>query len=56
MTVIPVVISALGTVTEELIQGLENLEISGDYPNYIMAEIVQNTEKSPGYLKRFAVI
>ena len=29
MTVIPVVIGALGTVTKELVQGLEDLEIRG---------------------------
>ena len=29
VTVIPIVIGALGTVTEELVQGLEDLEIRG---------------------------
>ena len=29
--------------------------MSGDYPNYCIIEIDQNTEKSPGDLRRFAV-
>ncbi len=29
MTIIPIVIGALGTVTKRLIQGLEDLEITG---------------------------
>ena len=35
--------------------GLGNKKISGDYPNYCIIEIDQNTEKSPGNLRRFAV-
>ena len=56
--VIPIVIGALGTVTKRLVQGLEDLVIrgySGDHPNYSIVEIGQNTEKSPGYLRRLAV-
>ena len=36
MTVIPVVMSALGIVTKGLVQGLKALDIrkSGDHPNY----------------------
>ena len=55
VTVIPIVIDALDTVTKGLVQGVEGLEISGDHPNYSIVEIGQNTEKSPGDLRRFAV-
>ena len=55
VTVIPIVTGMLGTVTKELVQRLEDLEISGDYPNYRIVEISQNTEKSPGDLRRLAV-
>ena len=29
--------------------------MSGDYPNYCIIEIGQNTEKNPGDLRRFTV-
>ena len=35
--------------------GLGNKKTKGDYLNYSLAEIGQNTEKSPGYFKRLAV-
>ena len=35
--------------------GLENKRTSGDHPNYNIVAIGQNTEKSPGDLRRFAV-
>ena len=35
--------------------GLGNKRMSGKIPNYIIVKIGQNTEKSPGDLKRFAV-
>ena len=35
--------------------GLENQRTSGDYPNSSVDEIGQNTEKSPGDLKRLAI-
>ena len=34
---------------------LGNKNTSGDHPNYSSAEIDQNTEKSPGDLRRLAV-
>ena len=58
VTIIPVVTDALGTVTKGLVQGPEDLEIrvtSGDHPNYSIVEIGQNTEKSPGDLRRLTV-
>ena len=48
VTVIPIVIGALGTVTKGLVQGPGN-KTSGDHPNYSIIEIGQNTE-SPGDL------
>ena len=35
--------------------GLGNKKTSGDHPNYGIVEINQNTEKSPGDLKRLVV-
>ena len=55
VTVLPIAVRALGTVTKELIKKREDLEVSGDNPNYSIVEIGQNTEKSPGDLKRFAI-
>ena len=50
---IPIVIGALGTVTQKLIKGLEDLESGVHSDNSI--KIGQNTEKSPRNLRRFAV-
>ena len=36
-------------------EGLGNRRTSGAHPNYNIIEIGQNTEKSPGDLKRLAV-
>ena len=55
MTVRPIVIGALGTVTKELVEGREDLNItgtSGDNPNYSIIKIGQNTVKNPGELRR----
>ena len=58
MTVKLIVIGALGTVTIGLVQGLENSEIR-DRGKIIqfsgIIKIGQNTEKSPGDLKRLAI-
>ena len=35
--------------------GLENKRTNGDHPNYYIIVNGQNTEKSPGDLRRFAV-
>ena len=57
---IQIVIGALGTATKGLIDtrtgGLENQRMSGDHPNYSIIEIVQNTEKSSGNLRKFEKI
>ena len=58
VTVILIVSSVLGTYTKGLVQGLEDLEIRGmsvEHSNYSIIEIVQNTEKSAGDLRRLAV-
>ena len=50
VTFISIAIGALGKVTERIIKGtggLGNKRTSGDYPNYDITEISQNTEKSP---------
>ena len=57
MTVIPIVIGTLGTIIKGLAQGLKlgNKRTSGNYLNYSLVKIGQNTEKSSGYLRRLAV-
>ena len=58
VTIVPIVIGALGTVIKGLLKGLEDLEIGGrvwDYPNNSIAEDGQNPETSPGDLRRLAV-
>ena len=50
VTIIPIVLGTLGTDTKGLVHGLKDLEITGQvetHPNYSIAEIYQNTEKSP---------
>ena len=57
VTVIPIVIGALGTVIKILIKntgGLGDKRMSGDHLNYCIVEIGQNTEKSSGDLRRLA--
>ena len=56
--IISIVIGALGTVTKNLVQGLGGLgnnRTNGDHPNYCIIESGQNTEKSPGDLRRLVV-
>ena len=58
VTIIPIVIGAFGTVTKELLKGLEDLEVGGRveiHPSNSIIENGQNTEKSPGDLRRLAV-
>ena len=57
-TFIPIVNGTLDKVTKGLIKGtrgLGNKRTSGDNTNYSIVEIKQNTEKSPGDLRRLAV-
>ena len=56
--IIPIVIAAFGTVTKGLLKGSGGLggwRTSGDHSNYYIIENSQNTEKSPGDLRRLAV-
>ena len=57
VTMIPIVVVGLGTVTKGLIKGLEGLEIRGRVETIQtpVVEIGENTEKSPGGLRRLAV-
>ena len=60
VTIVPIVIEAFGTVAKGLLKELENLGVrgwrtSGDHSNYSISENGQNTEKSPGDLRRLAV-
>ena len=53
--IILIVSGAFGIVTKGLLNELEDLEIrgtSGDHPNYNIIENGQNTEESPGDLRR----
>ena len=58
VTRIPIEIGAFGTVTKILVPrtgGFGNKRTNGDHPNNSIIEIGQNTEKSPGDLKRLVV-
>ena len=58
MTVIPIVISTLGTVIKVLVQRLEDLKIRGRVATTrvtALLRLAKNTEKSPGDLRRLAV-
>ena len=53
VTAILIVIGALSTVTKGTrIEGLGNERTNGDHPDYYIFKIGQNTEKSPGDLRR----
>ncbi len=54
VTVISIETCALGKMPKGLVKGRENLEIR-DHPNYSIIKIGQNTEKSPGDLRRLDV-
>ena len=58
VTVIPIVIGALGEITKGLIQGLQDLEIRGQKDTLLTTHIIeigQNTKKCPSDLRRLAV-
>ena len=57
VTVIPIVIGALITVTNGLAQGLEDLKMrtTRNHTNNCFIKIGQNTDKSPGDLRRLVV-
>ena len=58
MTIIPILIWVIGSVTKIITKGaggLRNKRISEDHPNDCIIEIGQNTEKSPGESRRLAI-
>ena len=55
VTIIPIVIGAFGTATKGLLKRLGSRRTGGDHPNDSIIENGQNTEKSPGDLRRLAV-
>ena len=58
MTVLLIVVYALGTVPKRLKKktgGISQYWKNGDHPDYNIDEIGQNTEKSPGDLRRLSV-
>ena len=58
VTIVPILIGAFGMVTKELLKGLEDLEDGGrveTIQNDSIIEDSQNTENSPGDLRRLAV-
>ena len=56
VTMIPIVIGARGTIPKGLVRELKEWEIGGRVETiYSMVEVGQNTEKSPGNLRRLAV-
>ena len=55
ITVILIVIGALVTIPKSLERGLEELKIGGRIETIQTIKIGQNTEKSPGDLRRLAV-
>ena len=59
VTIVLIVIDAFGTVTKGLLKWLEDLEVGGRVETVQTTAIVengQNTEKSPGNLRRLAII
>ena len=54
VTVIPIVIHSLGTISKGLVYGLEDLKII-EHPHYSIIKIGQNTNKNPRDLRRLAV-
>ena len=58
VTIVPIVIGAFSTVTEGLLNGLEDLKVGGRVETIQTTELLktaQNTEKSSGDLRRLVV-
>ena len=55
VTVIPFVIGVIRTNPRGLVKKMEDLEIRRDHADYSIIKIGQNTEKSPGDLRRLTV-
>ena len=54
VTIIPIVIGAFGKITKGLLKRMEDLKVGGHHRNDSIIENGQNTEKSPGNLRRLA--
>ena len=58
VTIVPIVIGALGTITKGLLKGLEDLEVGGRVETIRTTALLrtgQNPETSPGDLRRLAL-
>ena len=58
LTGMPIVMGALGTILKGLLKELEDIEIKRtgrNHQDYSIIKIGQNTEKSPGDLRKLAV-
>ena len=58
LTVVPVLIGVLGTISKGLVRGLEELETGGlieTIQKYSIVEISLNIEKNPSGLRKLAV-
>ena len=55
VTIIPIETDAFGTVIKGLLKGLGNKRTDEDHPNFYIIENCQNTEKSPGDLRKLVV-
>ena len=58
VTIVPIVIGAIGTITKVILKGLEDMGIwrtGRDYPNDSIAKNGQHPETSPGDLRRLAI-
>ena len=58
VTLTPITIDDFSIATKGLLKWLKDLKnkkTRGDYPNYYITENGQNTEKSPGELRKHAV-
>ena len=55
VTVIPIVNGALGIISNELVKGMEDLEIRVQVEAISITKVGQNTEKSPRDFRRLAI-
>ena len=55
VTVILILIGALGAISKRLVNGQEDLKIRGGHLNYSIIKISQNAEKCPGDLRRLTI-
>ena len=51
----PIIIGDFGTIPKGLVNGMKDLEVSGNHQDFSIIKIGHDTEKCPGDLRRFAV-